>query len=360
MTIPPAQETPSLLEAVRDGCRAVADDATLVRVDRARLLAFADELAAELDGRDAGSTSPRAVEVADPWAVTVGDSARDNADADSDADADPNGDLDATESAVALVLALDTVNFGSGYHPHVHKRSGASGAVTMASGLRDWVDAAGPITAAGLRSLAVADAHEIFGQPDGDEALSELMTLFATALNDLGSLVEERFSGRFTELVDEADHSANALVMILRELPFFRDECRYRDRVVPFYKRAQLAAADLGRAFAGVGPGRFGDLDRLTAFADNLVPHVLRVEGVLDYERALAAVIDSGQLIESGDPAEVEIRAGGVHAVELLRHELAGRGIDVLSSELESVLWKRGGAPAYKAIPRHRTRSVFY
>jgi len=356
MTVPPAQQAPSLLEAVRDGCRAVADDATLVRVDRARLQVFADELAAELGGRDGGSASPPAVDVADPWAITVGDAARDEA----DADADPNGDRDATEPAVALVLALDTVNFGSGYHPHVRKRAGASGAVTMASGLRDWVDAAGPITAAGLRSLTVADAHEIFGQPDDDDALSELMTLFATALNDLGTLVEERFSGRFTELVDEAAQSANALVMILRELPFFRDECRYHDRVVPFYKRAQLAAADLDRAFAGVGPGQFGDLDRLTAFADNLVPHVLRVEGVLDYERALAAVIDSGQLIESGDPAEVEIRAGGVHAVELLRHELAGRGIDVLSSELDAVLWKRGGAPAYKAIPRHRTRSVFY
>ncbi len=40
-------------------------------------------------------------------------------------------------------------------------------------------------------------------------------------------------------------------------------------------------AADLAAAFRGQGPGRFRDLDRLTLFADNLVPHVLRREGVL-------------------------------------------------------------------------------
>ena len=39
-----------------------------------------------------------------------------------------------------------------------------------------------------------------------------------------------------------------------------------------FYKRAQIVASDL--ALAGVA--EFDDLDRLTIFADNLVPHVLR------------------------------------------------------------------------------------
>ena len=49
-----------------------------------------------------------------------------------------------------------------------------------------------------------------------------------------------------------------------------------------FYKRAQIVAADL--ALAGVA--RFRDLDRLTIFADNLVPHVLRCDGVLVYDAA--------------------------------------------------------------------------
>ena len=47
----------------------------------------------------------------------------------------------------------------------------------------------------------------------------------------------------------------------------------YDDR--GFYKRAQIVANDL--ALAGVAP--FDDLDALTIFADNLVPHVLRCDG---------------------------------------------------------------------------------
>ena len=54
-----------------------------------------------------------------------------------------------------------------------------------------------------------------------------------------------------------------------RRMPFFDD--------VGFWKRAQIVPNDL--ALAGVA--EFDDLDRLTIFADNLVPHVLRVDGVL-------------------------------------------------------------------------------
>ena len=51
-----------------------------------------------------------------------------------------------------------------------------------------------------------------------------------------------------------------------------------RRRRGAFFKRAQIAAADL--ALAGIAPA--DDLGELTLFADNLVPHVLRVDGVLE------------------------------------------------------------------------------
>jgi hypothetical protein len=117
-----------------------------------------------------------------------------------------------------------------------------------------------------------------------------------------------------------------------------------------FYKRAQIVPSDLALA----GLAAFDDLDRLTIFADNLVPHVLRCEGVLRYEPGLAAHIDAGRQLRMG-PQEREIRACAVHACELLaqRTRIPPRVLDLW-------LWNRGQAPAIKARPRHRCRTVFY
>ena len=71
-------------------------------------------------------------------------------------------------------------------------------------------------------------------------------------------------------------------------MPFFDDR--------GFYKRAQIVAND----FALAGIAEFDDLDRLTIFADNLVPHVLRIDGVLRYDDQLAARIDRQELLPPG------------------------------------------------------------
>jgi hypothetical protein len=125
-------------------------------------------------------------------------------------------------------------------------------------------------------------------------------------------------------------------------MPFFDDR--------GFYKRAQIVPNDL--ALAGIA--EFHDLERLTIFADNLVPHVLRVDGVLRYDDALARRIDTGELLTPGEE-EREIRGCAVHACELLGAELG-----VAPRILDTWLWNRGQEARYKAVPRHRTRTVFY
>lgn len=129
---------------------------------------------------------------------------------------------------------------------------------------------------------------------------------------------------------------------------------------VPFHKRAQLTAIDLYIAFAGEGAGRFDDMDRLTICADNLVPHVLRLDGILRYREELAARVDSGELLPAGSQEEVEIRACAVHAAERIVDALRHRGEKVNAMMLDNLLWHRGQEPFYRARPRHRTRTVFY
>ena len=91
-----------------------------------------------------------------------------------------------------------------------------------------------------------------------------------------------------------------------------------------------------------------------TIFADNVVPHVLRVDGVLVYHAELAARIDRGELLEPGGE-EREIRACAVHACELIAERMS-----VPPRVLDTWLWNRGQESRYKAIPRHRCRTVYY
>lgn len=247
------------------------------------------------------------------------------------------GDPDLT---LAYVITLDAINFGSGYFPHVRKRAGLSGYFTVAASLKD----AWPLRVEDLQHLSGADCTRLFGQANTDADVQELMGLFARALNDLGNLVATRYGGSFRTLVAAANDSAERLATLLSDMPFYQD--------VGFYKRAQLTSADLAAARVS----EFSDLDRLTVFADNLVPHVLRMDGVLEYQPELLERINREELIAPNSREEREIRGCALHAVELLREHLD----QVTSMQLDYVLWNRGQQPAYKAQPRHRARTVFY
>ncbi len=121
---------------------------------------------------------------------------------------------------------------------------------------------------------------------------------------------------------------------------------------MPFFKRAQLAAADLDRA----GVADLSDLDRLTAFADNLVPHVLRLDGVLRLDPGLTATIEAGEQLLHGSPREVELRACAVQAVELL----AAARPQLTPAAIDAALWNRGREPRYKSLARPRSRNTAY
>jgi len=318
----------SLFDQVRERCAHVAERGRFVRIQHERIDAYAGSLLVE---------TPAPAEL-DPAHHYVGHG----------------------PDTVAFILTLDAVNFGSGYFPYLKKRPGMSGYFTVASSLNDYFVAHGTLSPERLAALSADDCCGLFGQDRENETALELMGLFASALNDLGRLVTERFEGRFVRLVEEAEESAERLVQILAGMPFYRDVQRYGDLDVPFYKRAQLTVADLSLAFDGSGSGRFRDLDQLTIFADNLVPHVLRMDGILEYDLGLLARIDQEELIEAGSAEEIEIRACAVAAVERIRGEVARDGANVTSMNLDYRLWNRGQGTSYKARPRHRCRCVFY
>jgi hypothetical protein len=292
-----------LCDDVRHHCAAVADQARWVVIDHERLGVY---------DADGPGVEPPAL---DPVRHYLEGSAADVA---------------------GYLLVLDTINFGSGWFPLLRKREGYSGYYTVAWALADHVRAAGPPSNAELRAMTTQRIASVLGQ---DPAL-ELMSLFAQALRQLGRFLGEKTA---LDVVGEAGGSAERLAQRLAgAMAMFADQ--------GFYKRAQIVPSDLALA----GLAQFADLDRLTIFADNLVPHVLRCDGVLRLHDDLAAHIDSGALLPM-DEREHEIRACAVHACELLAQRLG-----IAPRSLDTWLWNRGQGDAYKARPRHRTRTVFY
>jgi hypothetical protein len=242
------------------------------------------------------------------------------------------------ERRAACSLQLNAVNFGSGWFPTLAKPPGLSGFRTVEKGLRER----GPWAVEELKGVTRQEIAAALGQA----ADHPLMALFERALRELGERIGPSFlafarSGGVEELATE-----------LSRWPTWYDISPYRGRAVPLYKRAQLAAADL--ALAGLADGR--DLHRLTLFPDNLVPHVLRLDGVLTFDEDLVRRIDAETLIEHDSPEEVEIRACALHAVELL---VAAHG-DTTAAAVDNALWHRGAGARYKARPRHRARTTAY
>lgn len=251
------------------------------------------------------------------------------------------------EELSAFWLTLDAINFGSGWFPTLRKPDGRSGYFTIATALKRRFTDRGPWTARELAAIEADEVARTLGQDPGHE----LMALFAVSLRDLGLHLAD-YDGCFADVVDTAGSSAVALVELLSGWDCFADTSRYDGLDVSFLKRAQVTAADLCRA----GVAAFRDLDCLTMFADNLVPHVLRLDGLLSYDPALLERIDRGELIEHGSREEVEIRACSVHAVELIAAERAG----AREADIDALLWHRGHEARYKAEPRHRSRCTAY
>jgi hypothetical protein len=307
----------TLPERVREACAWVAGRARSVRIDEAAIEAYAEALPA----------APEPAQL-DPETHVVG------------------GDR---ELRAAFVVCLDAINFGSGWWPTIRKRPGRSGYFTIAAGLTERFRAAGAWSAPELSELSAADVAAVVGQ-DPDHPL---MADFAAALRDVGERVAAAHGGSFAAVVDAAGGSAVALADLLAGWDSFADVSTYDGRPAPFFKRAQLAPADLARA----GVAELSDAHLLTAFADNLVPHVLRLDGILRLNASLGRTIDAGELLVHGSHGEVELRACGVHAIELLSAATAG---GLSPAQIDGILWNRGGQPRYKAVPRPRCRNTAY
>jgi hypothetical protein len=247
--------------------------------------------------------------------------------------------LDAAPEDVArFILILDATNFGSGWFDELDVPEGEIATNHFARRLTLHSRARGtPWSASELRRLDAAQIAKVLDQ----DPEHELLALYADALRQLGGWLGDRSA---LEAIDAARGSASRLVrQLVDAMPAYAD---------PFLlKRAQITANDL----ALTGVATFRDIDRLTIFADDLLPHVLRSDGVLRYAAPLAARVDRQEPLRHGEPMEIEIRACAVEACE----RLAARA-DIPPRTLDNWLWHRGLTLIDSEKRPHRTRTTAY
>lgn len=118
----------------------------------------------------------------------------------------------------------------------------------------------------------------------------------------------------------------------------------------PFLKKAQLCLW-MAKCMLEQRGVKAPEVD-VTCFADYQVPKVLRGLGVLSYGKSLAALVDSGAILQENSPEEIAIRAATVVACERIS---VAHGVP--PERLDFWLWLRRNEFSQ---PFHRVRTARY
>lgn len=261
-------------------------------------------------------------------------------------------------SRTAFVLVRDAINFGSAVHPFLVKEPGLSGARTIGHRLLAWFENDGIPSPTVLAEMTAERCAALLGQPMSGEPWT-LMHMFARAWNAFGAHVRRIAGEDYEQFVAAANGSAMATVQLLSAVEYWDDVSKYEGTRVPFLKRARLATYGLSLC-ADDSRSRFDDLDVMASFADNLIPHVLLMDGWIEVNPGLNAALVGGRQLVHGSRAEVELRAASVLLCERIAQTARRAGIEISEVEVATRLWKRGQGETYKARPRPRSLTFAY
>ena len=181
----------------------------------------------------------------------------------------------------------------------------------------------------------------------------------------VGTTLVAKYGGRFRNFVKACsprlyDSGKGLVERLAAEFPRFNDVSPYEGSVVKFYKLPQLAIWFLYCSLGKNGKFRIDDLDKMTAFADYIVPLALRLHGIISYSSALEQAINTHQMIERDRAWEIEIRAHCIYATALLAEEinkLREPGQKILVPQIDARLWTHFHTTSW---PHHLTKTIMY
>ena len=212
-----------------------------------------------------------------------------------------------------------------------------------------------------LRKITHAELDSIFTGNIPMPMLDEKLRV----LHEVGGVLAENYAGRFHKFVQSCsprlyDNGNGLIERMVKEFPRFNDVSRLDDREIRFYKLAQLGVWMLYATLHPAGKFRLDDSEKMTAFADYIVPLALRLHGITRYSEKLEQAIQSRQLIPRDSRWEIEIRAHCVYATALLCEEvnkLRPPNRQVLIPQIDARFWTH----FHKTTsPHHLTQTIMY
>jgi hypothetical protein len=212
-----------------------------------------------------------------------------------------------------------------------------------------------------LAKITRRDMEEIFAGNIEIPMLDEKTELWRNA----GAVLASKYDGRFYNFIRSCpprlyDHGKGLVERLASEFPRYNDVSQYDGHEIKFYKLAQLG---FWQIYTGVGPSRgfkLEDPQKMTAFADYIVPVALRLMGMTSYSPALEQAINTYQLIPRDSTQEIEIRAHCLYATALLAEEINKiRSADqqVIIPQIDARLWTHYHTTPF---PHHLTRTIMY
>jgi len=212
-----------------------------------------------------------------------------------------------------------------------------------------------------LAKVTRKDLESVFAGTIEMPMLDERVVLF----NEVGRVLVEKYQGSYSNFVRSCAPRLYAngdglLERLTTEFPRFRDVSSYQGSDVHIYKLAQLGIWGMHLALSPRGAWKLEDADKLTAFADYIVPVGLRVMGIFEYAPALEKQINDLVEVKRDSDAEIELRASSIYVIAKLTEEINKRrpGMDpLLQPQVDFRFWKTYHATHW---PHHLTKTVMY
>ncbi|HEY0704911.1 MAG TPA: queuosine salvage family protein [Candidatus Acidoferrales bacterium] len=184
-------------------------------------------------------------------------------------------------------------------------------------------------------------------------------------LRQAGVVLNSKYGGRYHNFINDCaprcyDKGNGIVERLAAEIPRFHDSSPYDGHEIKINKLAQLGVWIMYCNFRQTGAFQLDDTEKLTAFADYIVPAGLRVMNILEYSPALDHAIKTYQMIPRDSTQEVEIRAHTLYATALLREEInkiRPPEMQTIIPQVDARLW----LPYHTTFwPHHLTRTIMY